>query len=105
MPINQFSMPSPQGGFFVLNSSAEISAVPARQTLTAAFCPSENLLYIVSAQNGQPTYLVFQTSPYTPPRPEETNAALQNVMTALDKINARLDKLEKPKGGSINELI
>lgn len=97
----QFSMPQPQGSFYVINTSAELSSVPAGQMLNAAYCPNENLMYIKSTQNGQPTYLTFQVTPYTPPRPEDLT---QEVMAALKKVNERLDRLEQ-KGGSINELL
>lgn len=101
MQFSQFQMPQAQGSFYVLNNSQEISSVPASQMISAAFCPSENLLYLKSMQNGQPTFLLFQTTPYNPPKPEEFG---KELMEELRRVNERLDKLEK-KGGSLNELV
>lgn len=80
----------------------EISNVPAGQAMTAALCPSENLLYLKCIQNGQPSLLVFQTAPYNPPKPGEMS---QEVLEALKKLNERIDKLEKKKESSLNDLI
>lgn len=90
--------PQPQGNAYVINSSLEVANVPNSGSITLALCPSENLLYLKSMQNGSPVFLAYKTIPY---EPEKTN-----INEYEKRIAALEDEIkELKKGGNLHELL
>lgn len=88
--------PQPQGNVFVINSSAEVSNIPASSNLSAILCPSEQLLFVKSIQNGAPSLLGFSLTPYE----LRQSSAQDSRVSALEQEVAELKKLIK--GGRLN---
>lgn len=83
--------PQPNGNVYLIQNSLEVANVPAGAGITIALCMAENLMYLKTIQNGQPTFLAFRISPYTDaPRrttpPQTSNeATLENRVAVLEK--------------------
>lgn len=79
--------PQPNGNVYLIQNSLEVANVPAGAGITIALCMAENLMYLKTIQNGQPTFLAFRISPYTEaPRPQVPNeATLENRVASLEK--------------------
>jgi len=79
--------PQPNGNVYLIQNSLEVANVPAGAGITIALCMAENLMYLKTIQNGQPTFLAFRISPYTEaPRPQASNeATLENRVASLEK--------------------
>lgn len=79
--------PQPNGNVYLIQNSLEVANVPAGAGITIALCMAENLMYLKTIQNGQPTFLAFRISPYTEaPRPQVPNeTTLENRVANLEK--------------------
>ena len=79
--------PQPNGNVYLIQNSLEVANVPAGAGITIALCMAENLMYLKTIQNGQPTFLAFRISPYTEaPRSQVPNeATLENRVASLEK--------------------
>lgn len=79
--------PQPNGNVYLIQNSLEVANVPAGAGITIALCMAENLMYLKTIQNGQPTFLAFRISPYTEaPRQQVPNeATLENRVASLEK--------------------
>lgn len=82
--------PQPNGNVYLIQNSLEVANVPAGAGITIALCMAENLMYLKTIQNGQPTFLAFRISPYTEaprPTPQQSSneATLENRVANLEK--------------------
>lgn len=96
MTQQQF-FPQPQGNAYLINSSMEIANIPM-SGVTLALCPSENLLYLKSMQNGNPVFLAYKTMPYEPEKP--SNKDYEDRISTLEK---QIESLKKEN--NIHELL
>lgn len=101
--------PQPQGNVYMLNNSLEISNVPMGASISVGLCPSEELMYLKSMQNGVPMLCVYKISPYEPPTAQDSSQALTKLMAKLEQLEEQIENLKntktEKKGGSISELI
>lgn len=81
--------PTPQGNVYIINDTLEVANIPIGTGLAVAICPSENLLYLKTFQNGQ-----ILTASYTLTLCEQPSSPSQ-IEKALQDIIKRLEKLEK----------
>jgi hypothetical protein len=98
--------PQPQGSVYSINSPLDIGNVPIGSTgLSVAICLSENLMYIKSFQNGQPTIMVYRISPFQKENREpEAPVVTENDWSArLSSLEEKMDKLIS--GGKFNGLL
>lgn len=101
--------PQPQGSVYTINNSLEVANVPMGVGLSLALCPSENLLYIKTMQNGSPMFMAYKLMPYETPKEKETDTT--NLLADYQSYKKRVEELEKQlstlinKGGKLNELI
>lgn len=93
--------PQPNGNVYLIQNSLEVANVPAGVGITIALCMAENLMYLKTIQNGQPTFLAFRISPYTDaPRPTPQQSSNE---TTLENRVANLEKqLSTLMGGNKN---
>lgn len=83
--------PQPNGNVYLIQNSLEVANVPAGAGITIALCMAENLMYLKTLQNGQPTFLAFRISPYTDaprqvtPQQPSNEATLENRVAILEK--------------------
>lgn len=88
--------PQPNGNVYLINNSLEVANIPTGAGITLALCSSENLLYLKSMQNGQPSFLAYKLEPYNEsPRPQSVPSLEQRVAA----LEAQLQKI----GGKLNE--
>ena len=102
----QQMFPQPQGSVYSINSPLDIGNVPIGSTgLSVAICLSENLMYIKSFQNGQPTIMVYRISPFQKEnRESEAPVVTENDWSArLSSLEEKMDKLIS--GGKFNGLL
>lgn len=101
--------PQPQGSVYTINNSLEVANVPMGVGLSLALCPSENLLYIKTMQNGSPMFMAYKLMPYETSKEKETDTT--NLLADYQSYKKRVEELEKQlstlinKGGKLNELI
>lgn len=101
--------PQPQGSVYTINNSLEVANVPMGVGLSLALCPSENLLYIKTMQNGSPMFMAYKLMPYETPKEKETDTT--NLLADYQSYKKRVEELEKQlstlinKGGKLNEFI
>lgn len=59
--------PQPQGNVYMINNSLEVANVPMGSGVSIALCPSENLMYLKTLQNGAPTLMAYTINAYEAP--------------------------------------
>lgn len=60
--------PQPNGNVYLIQNSLEVANIPTSGGLATVICMPENLMYIKTIQNGQPTLLAYTISPYEAPK-------------------------------------
>lgn len=105
---NSTFFPQPQGNVYIIGNSLEIANIPIiGNGISVGLCLSEGLLYIKSMQNGSPSFLTYNISPYVQGRGENNNA----IETRINKMEQQLDAITKTINAStekevkLNELI
>lgn len=89
----QQMFPQPQGSVYTITSPLDIGNVPIGSTgLSVAICLPENLMYIKSFQNGQPTIMVYRISPF---QKEGKEVDVTPVSLTDNDYNIRLAALEE----------
>ena len=56
--------PQPNGNVYLIQNSLEVANIPTSGGLATVICMPENLMYIKTIQNGQPTLLAYTIAPY-----------------------------------------
>lgn len=82
--------PQPNGNVYLISNSLEVANIPTSGGLAAILCMPENLLYIKTIQNGQPTLLAYTIAPYETPK----TASLESRLAAIEQ---RLNELQGEK--------
>lgn len=86
--------PQPNGNVYVIQNSLEVANIPTGAGLTVAMCPSENLAYVKTIQNGSPVFLAYKMIAYN-----ESNTTVEDRLAALE------EQINKLAGGKNNESI
>lgn len=108
LPQQQPLFPQPQGNVYFINNSVEVANVPMGGGISVAICTNEGLMYIKSLQNGSPTFMAYNITPYIKeePKQQETQSLEEN---RLSKIESQIEELmkivTKQKGGNLSELL
>ena len=98
--------PTTTRSVYSINSPLDIGNVPIGSTgLSVAICLSENLMYIKSFQNGQPTIMVYRISPFQKENREPEAPVVQKTTGRLGSrlLEEKMDKLIS--GGKFNGLL
>lgn len=77
--------PQPNGNVYLIQNSLEVANIPTSGGLATVICMPENLMYIKTIQNGQPTLLAYTIAPYEAPKtvPTSTQSNLESRVAAL----------------------
>lgn len=78
--------PQPNGNVYLIQNSLEVANIPTSGGLATVICMPENLMYIKTIQNGQPTLLAYTISPYEAPK---------TVMSTQPNLESRVAALEQ----------
>lgn len=97
----------PQGNVYTINSSFEVANVPVSSGISVALCPSEELMYLKSMQNGAPALFVYKFSPYEPQPQNSVPKEFNLLVEKLERVEKELNELKKKStgGGKLDELI
>lgn len=79
--------PQPNGNVYLIQNSLEVANIPTSGGLATVICMPENLMYIKTIQNGQPTLLAYTIAPYEAPKtvPTSTQYNLESRVAALEQ--------------------
>jgi hypothetical protein len=79
--------PQPNGNVYLIQNSLEVANIPTSGGLATVICMPENLMYIKTIQNGQPTLLAYTIAPYEAPKtvPTSTQSNLESRVAALEQ--------------------
>ena len=79
--------PQPNGNVYLIQNSLEVANIPTSGGLATVICMPENLMYIKTIQNGQPTLLAYTIAPYETPKtvPTSTQSNLESRVAALEQ--------------------
>lgn len=58
----------------LIQNSLEVANIPTSGGLATVICMPENLMYIKTIQNGQPTLLAYTIAPYEAPKTVSVSA-------------------------------
>ena len=94
--------PQPNGNVYLIQNSLEVANVPAGAGITIALCMAENLMYLKTIQNGQPTFLAFHISPYTDAPRQTTPPQTSNEATLENRVAVLEKQLSTLMGGNKN---
>ena len=94
--------PQPNGNVYLIQNSLEVANVPAGAGITIALCMAENLMYLKTIQNGQPTFLAFRISPYTDAPRQTTPPQTSNEVTLENRVAVLEKQLSTLMGGNKN---
>ena len=94
--------PQPQGSVFIINNSLEVANVPMGAGLSVAICLPEELVYLKSMQNGNPTFMVYRLTPYTQ---KEQPSPQTDIEQRISKIEMQMKELLKSNTSSLADLI
>lgn len=99
----QYFLPS-QGSVYMINNSLEVANVPMGAGISVALCPTEEIMYLKSIQNGAPCMVAYKILPYeVKSAPVKDNSDLE---LRLKKLEESLEGLRKQfTGGKISELL
>ena len=92
----------PNGNVYLIQNSLEVANVPAGAGITIALCMAENLMYLKTIQNGQPTFLAFRISPYTDAPRQTTSPQTSNEATLENRVAVLEKQLSTLMGGNKN---
>ena len=104
MQFQQF-FPQPQGNVYIINNSLEVANVPMSAGISVGLCLSENICYLKSMQNGNPTFMAYRLLPYT--KEEDKDKKEVDLKEFFEKYEKRLKSVEDclKKGGRLDELL
>ena len=94
--------PQPNGNVYLIQNSLEVANVPAGAGITIALCMVENLMYLKTIQNAQPTLLAFRISPYTDAPRQTTPPQTSNEATLENRVAVLEKQLSTLMGGNKN---
>lgn len=79
--------PQPNGNVYLIQNSLEVANIPTSGGLATVICMPENLMYIKTIQNGQPTLLAYTIAPYETPKAAAATAqsTLESRVSALEQ--------------------
>lgn len=79
--------PQPNGNVYLIQNSLEVANIPTSGGLATVICMPENLMYIKTIQNGQPTLLAYTITPYEAPKAAAATAQsiLESRVSALEQ--------------------
>lgn len=86
--------PQPQGNVYILSNSMEVASVPVSGGVSAAICPSENLMYLKAMVNGSPSLMIYSLTPCESKQETQTSELskrLENLEKQIEKIGKLLN--------------
>lgn len=92
--------PQPNGNVYLIQNSLEVANIPTSGGLATVICMPENLMYIKTIQNGQPTLLAYTISPYETPRTTAAPAIQSNLESRVAALEQQLSMFKQQQGGS-----
>lgn len=98
----------PQGNVYMINNSLEAANVPMGAGLSVALCPSEEIMYIKSIQNGTPCMIAYKILPYEvkPSTNQQSSVSGVEIEERFKKLEEQLESIKKQlTGGKISELL
>lgn len=95
--------PQPNGNVYLIQNSLEVANIPTSGGLATVICMPENLMYIKTIQNGQPTLLAYTIAPYEAPKvtPASTQPNLESRVAALEQ-QLSMFKQQQQGGNKVN---
>lgn len=87
---------------FLLQNSLEVANIPTSGGLATVICMPENLMYIKTIQNGQPTLLAYTISPYEAPKTTAAPAMQSNLESRVAALEQQLSMFKQQGGSKAN---
>lgn len=94
--------PQPNGNVYLIQNSLEVANIPTSGGLATVICMPENLMYIKTIQNGQPTLLAYTISPYEAPKTMAAPAMQSNLESRVAALEQQLSMFKQQGGSKAN---
>lgn len=88
--------PQPNGNVYLIQNSLEVANIPTSGGLATVICMPENLMYIKTIQNGQPTLLAYTIAPYEAPKasPQASTSTQSNLESRVAALEQQLSMIQ-----------
>lgn len=92
--------PQPNGNVYLIQNSLEVANIPTSGGLATVICMPENLMYIKTIQNGQPTLLAYTIAPYEAPKATPASTQQPNLESRVAALEQQLSMFKQQQGGN-----
>lgn len=91
--------PQPNGNVYLIQNSLEVANIPTSGGLATVICMPENLMYIKTIQNGQPTLLAYTIAPYEAPKATPASTQQPNLESRVAALEQQLNMFKQQQQG------